>query len=135
MDIKSRVLAASDWFDAQVDFVKKTPKKTGTESNNTIYVYVVSAGDTGPYKVGITHSIEARICGLQTSNMRQIKVHALFKAVDAGACRLIETSVHRRLADRRVRGEWFDHPLHEVIATVCEIGGVGTAKPLAERVG
>jgi len=66
------------------------------------FVYFVGAGDSGPVKIGVAMSIEARLMALQVSHYEPLTV----LATCPGSIKL-EREYHRRFADARLLGEWF----------------------------
>ncbi len=70
------------------------------------WLYIITAG--GKTKVGISRDIDARIPWLQTGNPNPITVALRLPDKSYQRLRAIERETHRRLADRRVLGEWFD---------------------------
>ncbi len=63
--------------------------------------YIVRLGDSGPVKIGKTTNVTARIAKLQTGCPE--KLHVL-RVVGKN----IETELHRRYAEQRRHGEWFE---------------------------
>ena len=63
------------------------------------YTYLVQACDGGPVKIGSSDSPADRLRGLQTGNPRDLMI-ALLTCIP-------EAELHRRYADRHIRGEWF----------------------------
>ena len=75
-------------------------------------LYVIKAGESGPYKIGYTNQeLKTRIATIQTSHHQEIDVVA--SVYSAG--RLLEQSIHSRYRDRRIRGEWFHLSSSDVV--------------------
>ncbi len=69
------------------------------------YVYVVSAGN-GLYKIGSARRVDRRIQALQTASSTPLTlVHSI--VTEQYTHTVVESSLHRKLADKRVKGEWF----------------------------
>lgn len=89
-----------------------------------MYVYIMYCGGAAHprSKVGISANPEARLRHLQRSSAFGVR---LVQAWDVGSKEValqVESEVHKRLKDRRVRGEWFKcqehiamHALHDVL--------------------
>lgn len=72
------------------------------------FVYVLQGDQGGPIKVGVTTDVLGRIAGLQTGYPYELQLlHVVPGAHD------LEAEFHRRLADAKLRGEWFDGPAVE----------------------
>lgn len=70
------------------------------------YVYVVSAADPGPVKVGFARDPWNRLRSLQGGNHQRLHLRALLWCEDYSAA-LVESGVHARLDRFRIRSEWF----------------------------
>lgn len=68
------------------------------------HVYAIRFGTDGPIKIGRAVKPSDRLADLQCANHETL---TMLGAVPETA-QLNERSEHRRLADRRLRGEWFD---------------------------
>lgn len=68
----------------------------------------------GPIKIGIAADPGNRLANLQSSNQRELAMFGWFDAPDG-----TEKSIHRRLAQHRIRGEWFE-PHADVLAVLEE---------------
>ena len=80
-------------------------------------VYVIGSRKTGPLKIGTTNALWSRLDCLQCANPYPLLImQALIveQPCDAAA---LEKEAHRRLADCRLMGEWFDAH-HDLIAGV-----------------
>lgn len=69
--------------------------------------YVVRLGESGPIKIGKAIDVDARIAKLQTGCPEKLHV---IKVIGKN----IEAELHRRFADYRKHGEWFD-PAPELV--------------------
>lgn len=66
-------------------------------------IYVLQAGDDGPFKIGYTaRRSEIRRQACQTYNSEEIRIIA-----DAPGDEALEGRLHLYLKDYRIRGEWF----------------------------
>ena len=85
-------------------------------------IYVVhEAEDLGVCKIGITGmSMEQRLTGLQVGNWRQLIPGAFLHVSSDLVAIEVEHRIHRKLAERRIKGEWFRITLQGAIAAVGE---------------
>lgn len=78
-------------------------------------VFLYAIGTTGRrQKVGYSGDPEVRLKKLQTGNPEPLQVHYSFPVDPAHAFKL-EQHFHRQYNHRRVKGEWFDMSVPEVI--------------------
>lgn len=91
------------------------------------WVYFIQAKTGGPVKIGWAVNVDERLATLQTGNPATL--HVL--GVCAGDVAL-EAEIHRRLAEHRIRGEWF-HPVKQVFAVMLEVGALGRRDRDLER--
>lgn len=82
------------------------------------YVYAIGPSD-GPYKIGISSNVRARLAALQTGYPVPIKIHLSATSVDA---RTDESKLHQALAASRINGEWFSVAINAVIDAFSCIG-------------
>ena len=69
-------------------------------------LYVIRAGDTGYYKIGITkRDAASRLKELQTGNHAKLEVVRCYRVDDMEAD---EAMIHKRLAQFNVNGEWYE---------------------------
>lgn len=69
-------------------------------------LYVIRAGDTGYYKIGITkNDVLLRLKQLQTGNHVKLEVVRCYQVNDMEAD---EAMIYQRFAHRRVNGEWYE---------------------------
>ena len=81
-------------------------------------VYVIGDGH-GNWKIGMAASTQSRLVELQTGNACQLFIaHQVLASEDSTAW--IEAESHTRLADKRIRGEWFRCMLFEAVDAVNE---------------
>jgi len=67
------------------------------------YVYILKS-DSGLYKIGKTHNLQARIKTIKTSSPSEIEVERVFKSINCGEA---EKELHDRFSAFRKTGEWF----------------------------
>ena len=95
--------------------VRTLLKKAGIKKNGDIYknikrresnIYIIKAGSTNFYKIGVANDTGERLKGLQTAHYEQLKVIRTFYSDNAYT---LEKRLHQKYTDRgqRVRGEWF----------------------------
>ena len=71
------------------------------------YVYLIRAGQTDNYKIGITNNIESRLNTLRTSHYEELILISKAKYTNRFMSLLIEEELHNRYSLYRLRGEWF----------------------------
>lgn len=83
------------------------------------YLYVIAAQDAlrGPVKLGISADPEARLRDLQTASPLLLVIHHR-EPVEARFVKQMEKLLHRDMAHRRQRGEWFNIAVAEAISHV-----------------
>lgn len=59
--------------------------------------------ESGPIKIGFTSNVRHRFIGVQTGNHEEVNVIGWIE----NATRSDERELHQRLAQFRIRGEWF----------------------------
>jgi DNA-binding XRE family transcriptional regulator len=67
------------------------------------FIYAIRWSESSPVKIGGSQYPVKRLCDLQVSSPYNLYIAALITAGPA-----IESSLHYSLAERRLRGEWFD---------------------------
>jgi hypothetical protein len=80
------------------------------------YVYIIGPNN-GPYKVGWSASPHTRLHSLQTGTTEYLRLHYK-EETETSKAKVIEKLIHRQLAHKRIRGEWFAVTLQEAIAEV-----------------
>ncbi len=79
-------------------------------------VYMIRAGDTDMVKIGWAFAVEARLSALQCAHYEKLSVIRVIE------CELaVEHILHRRFADRKVRGEWFQFVPEMLTISLSEI--------------
>lgn len=71
-----------------------------------MHIYIIGSND-GPYKVGVAASVEKRLRALQTGNPQRLLIHYQIPSRDKFNPFAVEKSVHSRLSEYRMAGEWF----------------------------
>jgi hypothetical protein len=71
-------------------------------------VYIVSASEAGPVKVGIAHRPWERFSAIQSGNWLPLCLPWLLWCPGDEAAYRIEQKTHEDLHGRNIRGEWFD---------------------------
>jgi hypothetical protein len=84
---------------------------------NALYILSYEHNLSGPFKIGRTNCVEARVAQLEASHCFRIVVHAVFPQRGD-----LERKIHEQLAPFQVTGfrgkEWFNCPLAAIVATV-----------------
>lgn len=108
--MRTRVFRASEtraWIEA------RTPEVSQSCRAACGFVYLIRAGE-GPVKIGWVAERESapqRLAAMQTGNHERLSLLAVFPEAEG----LTEWSLHRRFAEHRLRGEWFE-PVPEILA-------------------
>lgn len=71
-------------------------------------------------KIGITSDLKRRLKILRTACPYIVQLVETFE-VNASAVHKLEAIIHKRLKDRRVRGEWFDTTTERALKTTTEV--------------
>lgn len=79
-------------------------------------IYIIGP-EGGPYKIGYAADPKSRLSNLQVGQAVEIKLH-YSEETDTEKAKVIEKIIHKTLAHKRVRGEWFNIPLDEAIGEV-----------------
>lgn len=77
-----------------------------------MFVYLLRLGDTDFYKVGVSKDVQNRIADLQTATPFELRLIGFIEQSDALR---VERDIHRALAGRRVRNEWFKSDHDEIV--------------------
>jgi hypothetical protein len=112
---KRRLIAppGSPEFDAEYRLIQdQLPPE---EKPKGCYVYVVQAVTLGLVKIGKANWPESRIEGIRTGCPDEMRVLGFLHDLTGK----LESSLHARFAEHRVRGEWFS-PAPELMAWVSE---------------
>jgi predicted GIY-YIG superfamily endonuclease len=80
-------------------------------------VYVIGSGG-GPVKIGYARNVNKRLQSLQIGSHEQLYVLETIDRLTHKEALAIERAVHKELADKRVRGEWFDVSLDEAMKAI-----------------
>jgi DNA-binding XRE family transcriptional regulator len=88
----------------------------------------VAGSDEGPKKIGIADDVAKRLCSLQGASPYPLKVIYAQK-FSAWAAGMVERKAHQALADRRMRGEWFDVSGDEAIGAVQRAASEAPTQP------
>lgn len=67
-------------------------------------IYFIGPWGFKVVKIGFATSWRKRLHSLQIGNPEELKLYALIRGTQDE-----EKALHERFADRRIRGEWFDH--------------------------
>jgi hypothetical protein len=84
--------------------------------SNTASIYIIGP-DGGPYKVGWSKDPKSRLGNLQVGQAVEVKIHYQ-QETDVAKAKIIEKMVHRQLAHKRIRGEWFSASLEDIVDEV-----------------
>ena len=71
------------------------------------YVYIIQAGNLGPYKIGKANNVEKRIKQLQTANPIALKERLVIHCKSEQHAFSIESQLHNCFKSYRLEGEWF----------------------------
>jgi hypothetical protein len=109
------------WRQKQLTMKTKTPKEQLCLRLAISRVYFIQESGAGYIKIGTTKNVDARVRDGTTFTPHTLSVLALI----SGDHR-IETTLHKRFAHARIRGEWF-RPVPELLAYIAEIKARTTA--------
>ena len=76
--------------------------------------YVYAIGTDTKQKIGFSKNPEKRRCQLQTGNSEVLSIHATIEVSHENAA-LLEKHLHKDIAYKRLKGEWFGLSKSEVI--------------------
>lgn len=110
---KKKVLAG-DYAPIQISPVHRAanPRKIRRLVRGDTWVYLIKAkGLSQIYKIGQSIDIDKRLASLQASSPVKLTVEC---AIFAGNQPDLETLLHRKFADHRLHGEWFELPVPAV---------------------
>jgi hypothetical protein len=68
---------------------------------------ILSGGQRGPIKIGISKDPEQRVIDLQTGSPYPLVLFGFFQVGSYATARMLEFTVHAALASGRLLGEWF----------------------------
>ena len=71
--------------------------------NKKSFLYMLRAGNTDYYKIGVSVDIKKRMQSLQIGNPHRLTIYESVYT----KCRYLEGEIHRKLKQYRVQGEWF----------------------------
>lgn len=83
--------------------LRRTVMKMLDPDDDRGLVYFIRSTGTGLTKIGFTTNLSARLSVIQNGNPGGVHVVTTLQGN-----RVVERRWHRRFADKRVRGEWFD---------------------------
>lgn len=93
------------------------------------FVYIIAPVVDGKYsrpvKVGHAKNPYARLGSIQTGSHQTLEVAATFEFPSKRVACDVERSFHDVLADKRVRGEWFDMDTLSAMRSICTCVRVG----------
>ncbi|NOG73758.1 GIY-YIG nuclease family protein [Roseicella sp. DB1501] len=78
------------------------------------FVYIIGASQDGPFKIGYSGSPLKRVSELQSSNPNKLNLFYLMKT-GLVASRAVEREIHSHFSNCKIRGEWYDVSIQEVI--------------------
>lgn len=76
-------------------------------------VYVIAPSEKGPCKIGHARNVLARLSRLQVGNHLKLELYSVWTSKYLPPIKA-EGFIHKRLASRSIRGEWFDFSVEEV---------------------
>ncbi len=82
------------------------------------YTIYLIGGDESAIKIGYAANVKKRLASLQTGSPHELIVLWEFTGLTEAEARKIERAAHKALADKRLKGEWFDATLDEAIEAV-----------------
>lgn len=82
-----------------------------------VYIYVISANEAGPVKIGFSKNPEARLRQLQTGHASPLKLFHK-ELIEGYDVRHVEKTIHKQIRYKRISGEWFSLPVEDAISEV-----------------
>lgn len=91
------------------------------------FIWIPEMYNTQRYiKIGKAKNPTSRLTQLQTGSPYELQIYGLIQSPAYGT---IETQLHRKHHNRRVRREWFELSLEEVDSELAELGGTRSVQP------
>jgi len=84
-------------------------------------IYIIKAGSTNNYKIGISNNTHSRLNGLQTAHYERLSIVHEKSYKNRFIASIIEEELHREYKDFNTLGEWFyldDSHIKEIIETL-----------------
>lgn len=81
------------------------------------FLYIISASEAGPVKLGFSQDPEKRLRQLQTASPLPLRLFHV-EEVEPDRVKIAEKALHRIIGHKRVKGEWFDVSVEEAISEV-----------------
>ena len=69
------------------------------------YANLIKIKDKNKYKIGLTSNLKQRISSLSNQNPFEIK---LITAIENNDIYKLESELHKKFADKNIKGEWFE---------------------------
>jgi predicted GIY-YIG superfamily endonuclease len=88
-----------------------------SENTGACFVYFIAAG-WGPIKIGVSSDPSRRLADLATSHYKPLRILYPYECRTREVALLIEDAFHRWYGERRLRNEWFDIKLRELIEDI-----------------
>jgi len=85
------------------------------------WLYVIGPDKGFPVKIGYAKNLAHRLKGIQSSHWETLTVHERFYTNNKGEAIKLEKLAHKRLADRKIRGEWFSLFADDAIKEIEEL--------------
>ena len=87
------------------DEIKKRVKENKENETVNGFVYLIKIKDKNKYKIGLTSNLKQRISSLSNQNPFEIK---LITAIENNDIYKLESELHKKFADKNIKGEWFE---------------------------
>ena len=124
-EVKARIAANKR---AMQDAATPIKGKLVAQRDDAGFVYVVKCA--GYYKIGATRNATQRIARFETSYPHDLKVHRVAHVQNMS---LVESSLHTRFADKRVKGEWFNLDSNDLRVIARLLPNALTMNPSTQR--
>lgn len=102
---------------AMANYARKQGRKYELRVNNRTHLYAIEATGLGFVKIGRAVSPLERLNSLQVASPVELKLIGHIECGDS-----IEGSVHHKISDHNVRGEWFDlnaQAVKDIVRFIC----------------
>jgi len=80
------------------------------------FVYILSNSDNGYLKIGVSGNVDERVKQLQTGSWARLSIE--YRSMVCSNSFDIESTVHRKLKEKQVMGEWYDVSVSDAISLI-----------------
>lgn len=99
-------------FDCRQKVVDQALQRFPEPPEGRVWIYFIRSGEDGPIKIGQARDPEDRLICLQTGSAERLTIETAMLGAPE-----VEFRLHRKFAEHRIRGEWFQ-PAPEIQALI-----------------